>query len=85
MKKTKAEYTKILADFLRSQTSDDQNLNDEETILNHGGDTLCEIIADFENGKYLSKSVDSSVGTIYTVIDSGDYKKSFSAESHETE
>lgn len=80
MIKTKKEYTKILADFLRSQSSNAQNLNDEELIINRGGDTSCEIIADFENGKYLSKSIDSTVGTVYTIIDSSDYKKSFSAE-----
>lgn len=72
--------TKILADYLRSQYKDEQGLNDEEMITNYGGDISCAIITDFGNRKYLCKSEDSKVGIIYTVIDSNNFKNSFSGE-----
>ena len=71
---------KILADYLRSQHDDKQGLNDEEMITNYGGDVSCAIIANFGNEKYLCKSEDSRVGIIYTVIDSNNFKNSFSGE-----
>ncbi len=71
---------KILADYLRSQHNDKQGLSDEETITNYGGDISCVIITNFGNGKYLCRSEDSRVGIIYTVIDSNNFKNSFSGE-----
>lgn len=72
------KYIEILAEFLRSQYNDEQGLNDEEMIANYGGNISCAIIADFGNGKYLCKSKDSRAGTVYTVIDSNNFKNSFS-------
>lgn len=74
----KEKQDKIIADYIR-YTTGETSQDDQEVIQTFGGDTSNEIIVDFENGKYLYKSVDSAI-TVYIVIDTDNLANSYGNE-----
>ena len=69
---------KIIADYLRWSTNDD-NKNDEEIIGTYGGGISNRIITDFENGVYLYLSRDWAIDVI-SIIDTRHYPDSYGIE-----
>ena len=73
----KNEY-KIIADYLRWSTNDD-NPSEEEIIGIYGGGISNRIITDFENGVYLYLSKDWAIDVI-SIIDTRKYSDSYGIE-----
>ena len=76
---TLKEEKKIIANYLRWETGEKDEISDDEIIGQYGGDTHNRIIVDFRNGLLLYKSVDSGI-TVYNMIDIHDLSDSFAAE-----
>lgn len=59
---------KIIADYLRYQTNDKTNRTNEEIIQEQGGEDTNEIIADFEDGTYIYRSISHTCGSSHPYI-----------------